>query len=169
SVQLVPRGGAFMEICLGSHFYDARRNTLVITQLPLRAWSFTVQCAALGFNPRTNEERPSPYVKDCADKTAKDRVYIEIKFKPEGYDALCKDYGNELLDPAQDAFGLYTEMRAGLNMVVKDGFVREFPSYSEVMRYWYGFRRDLYKLRLRRQLILAELRVLYYENVSRFL
>lgn len=168
SVSITMKGGRPTEMCFGSHYYDASRNTLYITQLPLRLWSFDVYCIALGYDAK-KEDANSPYVKDCVDNTSEDKVRMEIKFKPGGYESICNSHGDELLDPMQDFFGLYKDMQPRLNLTIEGGFVREFESYENVMQYWYVYRRDLYILRLRRERIVAELLVMYYENITRFL
>ncbi|MEM3062801.1 MAG: DNA gyrase subunit A, partial [Nitrososphaerota archaeon] len=113
-VKIIP----YQEICYGTYQYIPNSNTIHITQLPLKLWSFDLICKILHIDKKTGIEKGNEYVKSIIDNTTTD-VDIKIKLKSEAYDIICKKYGDELFDPIESYFGLYTRMTPHLNMVFK--------------------------------------------------
>jgi len=46
-------GKLVSEICIGS--YELRKNKLIVTQLPLKSWSYDYKCGLLGINPNSGK------------------------------------------------------------------------------------------------------------------
>lgn len=184
--------GGGTESIVGSCKYDSKTNTVIITQLPPGTWTFNYMCKLLGLDPETENEKSlkkntsasktapktknvrgsaKEYIKKIVDRSKQDNVEIHIKLKDGAYEEIDKNYGKpeENLSPLEDYFELRTNQRPMLNlMTVKDG-VREFKSYDEVVNYWFRQRKHLYKLRIERNILLLEFKILYYKNIQRFI
>jgi DNA topoisomerase-2 len=165
------------EICLGEYDIDYEKNTVTITQLPLKIWSYKYKCALLGINPangKTEDKDGKPYpskewVDDVIDNTGNDQNHILIKLKPGAMEYIEKYYGTDTLDPYEDYLGIYQILTPHLNMISPDNSIREFENYEEVMESWFILRKDLYIKRLERLIILLELRILYHKEILRFI
>ena len=176
-IGITPSGKNATEICRGSYTINEEKNYIRITQLPLKIWSYKYKCFLLGIHPKTKRSEdadgnPYPYkelVEDVIDKTGNDQVDILIKFKPGAMQKIQGEYGTDDLDPFEDYLNLYQVLSPHLNMFGINDSIIEFKGYGEVMEYWFSVRRELYKARLERQIILLELRIKYYENILRFI
>jgi DNA gyrase/topoisomerase IV subunit B len=168
------------EICTGTYEYDEERNQIIIKQLPLKIWSFYYRCKILGIDPdngKTEDKEGTPFprkdlVKDCIDHTANDKNHIIIKLEPGAMEKLESpesNYGNEYLDPIESYLELAQQMQPHLNMIIEDGSIKEFTAYEDIMKQWFPLRRQLYELRLQRQLILLRLTIQFHENELRFI
>ena len=60
-------------------------------------------------------------------------------------------------------------MKSHINLMLADHSVREFTQYEQVVLYWYPFRRNLYVARVVRQNIIFEIKILYYQNIIRYI
>lgn len=76
---------------------------------------------------------------------------------------------DELLDPIEQYLDLRTQMNAELNMQDENGFVRHFDNYEQILEYWFIRRKNLYIERINRNCVLMKLRVMYYDNVLRYI
>lgn len=166
------------EVCLGSYVYDEKTNSVKVSQLPLKVWSYPFRCELLGVTP--NKENvtanasgtPLPskeLVEDVLDETGNNLVHMEIKLKPGAYEQICEKYGTTDIDPLEDYLGLKQNMIHELNMISKDGTVIEFSNYSEVLEHWFPVRKELYINRLDRQRLLLEFEIIYHEQVQRYI
>lgn len=166
------------EVCLGSYVYDESQNTVKVSQLPLKIWSYPYRCELIGVTP--NKENvttnmsgaPLPskeLVEDVLDETGNNMVHMEIKLKPGAYEQICEKYGTNDIDPLEDYLGLKQNMIHELNMISKDGTVIEFNTYGEVLEHWFPVRKELYINRLDRQRLLLEFEIIYYEQVQRYI
>lgn len=164
------------EICVGTYELDEIKETVRITQLPLKIWSAKLKCSLLGINYKTkkieeDEEPPKEYIEDIIDHTANDKNDILVKLKSGSIEKITKMYENvnTCLDPIESYLGLYQILSPNLNMITKDGCVHEFKSYEEVMEYWFLIRKELYNQRLERQIILLELKIKFEQEILRFI
>lgn len=165
------------ETCKGYYILDEEKETVHITQLPLKIWSYPFKCNLLGINHKTgntedkegNPISSKEYVDDVYDNTGNDQNDIIVKFKKGTVSKILEDYGNHILDPIESYLGLYQIMTPNLNMFCAEDTIKEFKSYEEVMSYWFYLRRELYIKRRERQLIILELLILYYQEILRFI
>lgn len=171
-------GRVTTEVCLGSYTWLPEKREIHISQLPLKVWSHPFKCALLGVHPESGktedkEGHPLPskeLVEDCIDNTGNDQTDIIVKLVEGGYEKIMEGYGTPGgLTPIEDYLGMYQHMMPHLNMITEEGTIHEFKTYEEVMERWYPIRRDLYKERINRQLILVRLEIMYLENMLRFI
>jgi len=142
-----------VEICTGS-YKRLNRKMLQITELPFKVWSSKLKEKYLYI----------PEIKEITDKTADDEVNLLIEANPEFLDKM---------DP-MDYFGLEQKLATNMNLVKilehSDKLVvGEFKSYDEIFDYWYDFRKDLYKERIKRSRIYISLKLLFYKNIRNFI
>lgn len=164
------------EICTGTYEVDEDTNTIRVLQLPLKIWSEHFKCKLLGMDPKTGKTEDSfgeplpskPLVEEVLDYTGNDENNIIIKLKPGALKQI-HDYGSSELDPVEDYLEMYQLMNPALNMFVADGSIKEFRSYEEVMQHWFVVRKDMYKRRIERELVLLRFRILYFKSILRFI
>jgi DNA gyrase/topoisomerase IV subunit B len=181
------------EIITGKYTYDEKKNMVQITQLPPKFWSFEYSCKILGL-----EDKPSPtkkpaakvkaatlkrgktqegeevkgkeYVAQVFDNTSNEKVDLRIFLRPDSMEKINAEYGTEHLDSIEHYLGLYQRSTtANLNFVTPEGVIKEFDKFEDILCYWFDHRKKLYVTRLEYQRILLKLRVLYYENMLRYI
>lgn len=145
--------------CFGKYKYIRKKNIINITELPIRKW----------VKPYVDyiSEHKEKYV-DKVESTLGERPNINIKLKPGVFNTICQEYGNDTMDPIEQCFELRQNLAPSLNFVDEEGKVLMCTNYVEAMKKWFPMRRDLYKLRLRKDIIMCELMILYYQNLIRY-
>jgi hypothetical protein len=104
------------------------------------------------------------------DRSSVDRVDLIITLAEGAYPRILAEYGDEEIDPIEDALLLRASINPRLNYYRADGGVVEFgQSYLALLLYWAPLRRDLYRRRLEREKILAELRLLQQTETLRYI
>lgn len=170
----------YKEVCLGEYRLEKEKNRIVITQLPLKMWSYKFKCGLLGIDHKSGktedefgqELKGCEWVDDVIDNTGNDIVEIIVKFKPEGIDKIFekyKDHPVQDIDPIEKHLKLYKILSPNLNMMSVENSVKEFDNYEEVIEYWFLYRKQMYIKRIERQLILLKLEIEYYINLIRFI
>jgi hypothetical protein len=176
---ITPHGLKASEICLGSYhiLQCGELEQVIVTQLPIRIWSKTYKCGLLGLDPiteRSEDKDGNPYphkdlVLKVTDETGNDQNHIIITLKPGSIEKINAEYGTDMIDPIEDYLGLYQVMTPQLNMIGREGNIIEFASYEDIMRYWFVDRKNLYIKRLERQVALLKLRIMFNEEILRFI
>ncbi len=111
------------------------------------------------------------YVEDFEDNTSMEGVDIWIYLKTGAYDAITAEdskYGNPVFDPLEDYFQLKEPIYHHINLVNEKHEVVEYKSYEDVFNDWFEFRKNLYAVRVERELILIDLEVKMLQNMQRF-
>jgi DNA topoisomerase-2 len=164
------------EYSVGQYEYDSKKNIIHINELPL------------GMYPRNflgsdkEKSKPSEDAKNTRQplwarpefekkplcETSKD-INITLYIKSGEYEKIVSKYGNTDFDPIEDFLGLKTRLNSNINCIGADDTVLEFKCYENVVDTWFIERKNLYKLRIERQLILLKLQILYLENIIRFM
>lgn len=170
------------EVSYGDYEYNATTNTIHITQLPYRVWSYPYECWLKGIDPSTGKTermdkktgemiqlKKKPYITKVKDDTANGKNNIMVWLEDGAYEKIVEEYGTPLTDPIEHFLGLRSVMMMNLNMITDTGYVREFATYNEVFDYWYPKRRDLYIARIERMLLLNQYRIAYWKEVLRFI
>ena len=186
------------EIITGKYTYDAKKNMVHVTQLPPKFWSYEYSCKILGLDDKPaaeaikNTKKPAAKVKTAAlkraktaegedvkgkelvaqvfDNTSNEGVDLKIFLKPNAMETIEAEYGTDILTPIEHYLGLYQRSTAlNLNFVTPEGVIKEFEKFEEILCYWFEHRKQLYITRLEYQRILLKLRVLYYENILRYI
>lgn len=173
-------GNTVSEICLGEWSYNDQTGIMKISQLPLKVWSHHLRCSILGLDPDTEKSEkkvdgimtPIPrkeYVVGCIDNTGNDINDITIKIPPENYQRICEEYPADCMDPLEKYLEINQQMAPQLNMIDRDGYIKEYKAYEEVMCDWFLERKRLYIERMEREKILLKLKIMYYEEMLRFI
>lgn len=187
--------GVSTEIITGKYTYDAKSNVIHVTQLPPKFWSYEYACKILGLDDKptiVKDKKPAAKLKAATLKRAKTQegedvkgkelvaqvfdntsnlgVDLKIFLKPDAMTTIEADYGTDILSPIEHYLGLYQRSTAlNLNFVTPEGVIKEFDKFEEILCYWFEHRKNLYVTRLEYQRILLKLRVLYYENMLRYI
>jgi DNA topoisomerase-2 len=170
-------GGEASEVCFGTYEYDGTKNQIIISQLPMRIWSDVWKHKTLGINPKNgktenNTGKPLPkkeLVSEVLDRTGNDKNNIIVKLKSGAYETIMENYGTDGIDPIEAYLGLYKSFKYNINMINHQNMVREFDNYVDVMKYWFPLRRALYVKRIERNILLLELRIMYWNNILLFI
>lgn len=144
-------------LSVGTYTYDAKAGIINITELPHGTWIETYKAKM--------EEKPivSRVLDNC--DLGNDRINITIKLKGEIPLPKKIILG---LDHIIQYFELYTYLNDLINFINPEGTVVEYKTYESVMLDWFVERKEFYKLRVERDIILLKYRIMYYENVIRF-
>lgn len=164
----------------GRYTYDKVKNTIHVTELPLRVWTTPWYNHIVGIGKKKKSDDKQEKIEarkyvdpnKCANHSGKN-VNVQIALTPGGYEAICAEYArkrNKLdCDPIEDYFGLRSHMVSHLNMIGTDGEVVELCEYGEIFNYWYPLRRNLFKIRIERQIILTRLKIIMIKNCVRYI
>jgi len=121
-----------------------------------------------------------------------DSVNIEIFIKRDQYDAIFKSWGDEFksdgihfgkISDSQEpynphkhntaiehCFRLYHIMQSTLNFYSPNDTILEFDdNYLAALLYWIKIREEFYELRIKRGIVVLELKIDFYENIIRFM
>jgi DNA gyrase/topoisomerase IV subunit A len=164
------------EICLGKYVYNSERNVILIKQLPLKVWSYNFKCGIIGVDVKSGKSEnkagtplaKKELAKSCIDHSANNRNHIIIKLQDNAIEEM-KKYKTASMSAIENYFGLNQQMSMALNMFTEKIAIKEYASYSDILLDWFPLRKNLYILRLQRQNILLELKILFYENELRFI
>jgi DNA gyrase/topoisomerase IV subunit A len=155
------------EYFVGEYFYDEKEETIHISELPPGVFSTPY----LEGDPKKKDSkglRDDPLVDDYVDQTTINGVDITIYLKPGAGEEICQNYGGPIFDSFEEFLGLKVPVYHRLNMVSETGEVVEHKTYESVFETWYKFRRDLYAVRVEREVILNDLEILMLEEMQRF-
>jgi DNA topoisomerase-2 len=169
------------EICVGSCELDEDNNTVKITQLPLKVWSYKLKCSYIGCKPydekvttrKTKDGEVAlpnkEYVQEVTDNTGNNIVDMQVTLRPGAIEKIEEEYGDENIDPFADYLDLKQNLEQQLNMISKDGGVLEFDEYEDIIKHWFPVRKQLYADRLEREILLLKFQIKHWENVQRFI
>lgn len=177
-IEYVPKK---VECSVGKFTVSEDSTVIHITQLPLRVWIEPFIHKLLRYkngvpakDKDTDKKIPPKRgiikVIDDSDTSANE-VSIYVHVSREFYAIAKSKYREDTPLPVCIALylGLIVELRSNLNMVNKYGAVVEFSTYDEVLQYWYEERYVLYGRRLIKDLEVANIKLIYYTNIRRFI
>ena len=155
---------------VGEYTYDAETNTINITELPFGVYSDSY---INGGDAKITDKgiQSKKIVADVKDRTTENGVDITIYLTNDAKDVLLSSdtkYGNDKFDAIEDYFELKTPIYDRINLINEHGEVKEFATYEDVFDHWYKFRKDLYTVRVDREIILIKLEIKLIENMQRF-
>lgn len=169
------------EVCYGSYTYDKKSNCITITELPMRIWSYPYCCHLLGIDPHTGKtEKPNedgelvpiskkPYIKKIKDDTSNYVNDIKIWLESGTYEKILETYGTSVSDPVEDFLDLRRYLTPNLNMIDDSNYIREFPNYENILKYWFPICLDMHHDYLMRDIILKDCLLDYLQNTLRFI
>ena len=112
-------------------------------------------------------------VRDCS---TSDSVRIEVVLATGVYEMVTSaesKYGDAVIDPVEDLLALRVSLRPHLNYYSARGGVLELPNetagYLAAILYWAPLRASIYKARITRELVVAELRALEEEQTLKYI
>jgi len=158
------------EVCVGRYVYNKDKNQIIVTELP-----FCIATDTFVINNRAKED----VIDDIVNNSTDTDINIIIKLKPEGLQLIQEQQALKAKKTKKefDDFDVIEEylsdfkqsLKPQLNfMDYKTNILKSFESYKDVLLYWYPARKELYKKRIERQIILLRLRINYLENIIRF-
>lgn len=137
----------------------ARR--VIIHELPLQIWTSD-------FIAEISKKKDfDEMIADVMNRCAGDKVEIEYVLQPGALEKMEADL--IYTDRIEEWFKLRANMRSRLNLIGVDSAVIEFEKYSDIIKYWYGHRRDLYSVRVDRDIAILKMRIRAYEAKHRYL
>ena len=162
---------------VGVYTYSPTDNTVHITELPLGVFSNAYLRGPDDDKIKKKAEEKKgiqalEWIADYEDNTDMDGVNITLTLKPGAYEAITAEdskYGNiDEFDPFEDYLQLKEPIYHLINLVNDKNEVVEYTSYEDVFNDWYAFRKNLYAVRIERELILIDLEILMLKNMQKF-
>lgn len=160
---------------VGVYNYDSSDNTIHITELPPGIYSNAYLKGPDDGKFKKSDEKKGiqalEWIADFEDNTAMEGVDITLFLKDGAYSAITSEdskYGNEVFDPFEDYLGLKEPIYHHINLVNEKHEVVEYKSYEEVFDAWFEFRKNLYAVRIERELIITDLEISMLQNMQRF-
>jgi len=136
---------------------------IYINELPLRVWTtpYVAMLKKKALDPNSLIDTVNDYSDDM-------RVRIHVKLKQGALERLAEYADSYYADGVEEYLQLRDHMNLQLNMMNMDGGVSEFKNYEDIFRVWFPVRREYYRKRIERQLILLKLRIKYVDNIIRY-
>lgn len=159
---------------IGQYKKGDNSDELIITRMPIECYSGLMKEPFGNVNKDKKDSKRYWINKDeidtIQDNTTADGKFTEviIQFRKDGLKYVLDNYGNEYFDPIIDYLDLKQSLKANINMIDENYCVKEYKSYEEVLLDWFEIRKNLYIDRINREIILTELRILYYKNLIKF-
>jgi hypothetical protein len=153
----------------GMYVWDPETRTVTITELPM-GLSTAKYLETLVKPGRCKSNPRDEFIETVNDRSSSDKVELEIILHAGAFEKISENFGDEFIDPIEDAFMLRSSLRPHLNYYSADGAVLEFGEcYLASILYWAPLRRDLYNSRLTRESIILELRLLEENAILRYI
>lgn len=146
--------------------YCEKTNSVHITELPCGVFSH-----AYLFGDSFDSGKgiaAKEWVKNCIDNTSQSGVNIVVHLKEGALAAIESNYGNEHIDALEHYLELTAPIYNRINLIGENGEVIEFERYEDVFNMWFEYRRRMYIVRVEREIILCELRIMMLNNKQRF-
>lgn len=169
-----------IEYCYAKFNYNKAQNKIIVEDLPIRVWSNSFKIKHMGINPKTGknykidnegnhiEIKKTNFIKKIQDDTANYQVDMHIYFEDGGYNKLlkyCKDNNTTI----EEYLHLKKKLTSELNMINENRYITEFKNYEEIIDSWFIHRKNLYILRIQREIIILEIKINLNENILRFI
>ena len=171
---------------VGNYYYDTKTNTVHITELPLRVWTNTyiariekkagiirkktgTKSVDIESKSKRGTEEKSTIIHSIVDRSGINGINIEIKLKENAHLLLEEMNDSIWTDGFEEYFELKSKFINNLNMIGINGEVIEFNNYMDIIKYWFPIRKHYYELRIKRDLILLNLKILKITEVIRYI
>lgn len=161
---------------VGCYTYNEAENYVHITELPPGVFSDAYIKGSDNDKIKKKDADKKgiiakEWVDDFDDDTTEESVDIKLYLKDGAYEAITADdsgYGNEVFDCFEEYFELKDPIYDRINLINNKGEVVEYKSYEDVLTDWFQFRKDLYKARVEREIILIDLELKMLRNIQKF-
>lgn len=169
-----------VDYSVGKCAYSEKTNSLVVDELPM--W-VTVQKFVDSLEPwcenqkETKKAAKKPpkkdrevYIRSISDFSGETNVDVHIELMPGAWEAINAKYSTPEFDGIFNLIkNLKKTITPKLNYVSATGGVMEFNrSYLAALMYWFPFRRDMYKKRLERRIIILDAQIKLEEEICRY-
>lgn len=145
--------------------YELRARSIIILELPFTVWT----------DPYIEEleklrERDSRVIGagKIINRSTDNAINIEIPLTADAMETL-NTFAVNVFDGPEEYFCLRKSLHPNINLVGDSKQVIEFQTYERVINYWYPFRRKLYIDRTTRELELLALKIIWMENIIRYI
>lgn len=154
------------KVCLfGRYDYYTKTRILKITELPI-----SVNTLTFVDDLKKKKLHLMKLIESINDISTPDFVDIEIKLLVGSYELICEKYGDDEIDPIEDAFGLKMVVNSFLNYYGNNGQVLEFSQcYLAPLLCWAVERQRIYEARIMRQKIIAEIKIYEEDEILRYI
>jgi DNA topoisomerase-2 len=152
----------------GRYTYNAAKNTINITELPLRVWN-EQYINMLKKKARSENEKIISSVAGIVDASDDIKINISIKLKPGAKDILDSMNDSVWADGVEEYFQLRCRMDSHINLMGRNGEVIMYKNYEDVMYNWFAVRKEFYAKRIDRQRALIILNIRRLENIIRYI
>lgn len=163
---------------VGCYEYNEAENYVHITELPPGMYSdgYLKGSDSDKIKKKDTEKKKGilskkDLIDDYEDDTTEESVNIKLYLKPGAYESITADdsgYGNDVFDCFEEYFELKEPIYDRINLINDKGEVVEYKSYSAVLDDWYVFRKNLYAVRIEREIILVDMELKMLKNMQKF-
>ena len=151
--------------------------TMGVAKAAAKAAKSTANSTATKTNAKKTAAKKAPSTEklgdlvDMIENLSSDNLTkINIRFKnPTVLDRINSEYASKNFDGIVEFFKLKTKMQKFINLIGAQNEVIEFDDYSDVARYWFKYRKDLYKVRIERNILLREMTLKMKEIILKFI
>lgn len=158
------------EYSFGMYSWDAKQRTITITDLPI---GVTTQKYLDTLKAPKRDGAANPrmaFIERITNQSSTDAILIQVVLQDGAFERIGVQFGNSVIDPIEDALMLRTSLRPHLNYYGIDGVVLEFgESYLSVLLYWAELRRQLYQVRITRERIILQLKIIETYEILRYI
>jgi DNA topoisomerase-2 len=143
----------------GKYEYDDEEETIYITELPISVCTET-------FLDRLEDNK---YIADIDNYSKDATIAITIHLNKGAYAEITQVYGDSETDAIEDFLKLRQSLKPCLNYFGENGAVISCDDdYLTPIKHWFEKRKELYALRLQRDIELIKLRIIEQENEIRY-
>lgn len=159
-------GGIYGDIMYGKYTiaHGSDRDTVTITELPLRVWTINYLKALVVRAEKAPHEIYSAV--DASGDT--NRVCLRVETAPGLFKSIAERSDCSEHEAIMHYLRLQTTMTHHINMIGVNGAVVEFDRYIDVLHNWYPHRRDMYVRRCERKSVVLGLQIRMQENIVRY-
>lgn len=145
---------------VGRYSFNSKTCELTVTELPYGI------CSSMLVGERANPKSKHSIINnigylDATDSTSDESVNIVIQIDSREVENIKKKYtvDGSPFDYWETWLNLKTDLTNHINMIGVDNSVIEYKKYEDVLADWYPVRKDMYKNRINRKIVLCNLRI----------
>jgi DNA topoisomerase-2 len=158
---------------IGLYEYDDVNNTVHITELPPSKYSYSYcngsdEVRKKAIDNSKKGMRSKEWIDDIDDNTTIHGIDITIYLKDGAYEAIEKSHGNENFDCFEEYLELKEAIYDRINLINNNNEVVEYTTYENVFDDWFAFRKNLYGIRVEREIVINDLMIKMLINMQRF-
>lgn len=154
---------------VGRYTYDPVKSIIRITELPPSVYNKSyIKTVAFNKEELRQEFRDYYDYSNYDEVSNIDEIDIQFDVEPGTIEELGDKKEDTLFHPIEEFMKLKLAINSHINVITKEGCVKEYKYYASVFNEWFHERKELYRIRITRQIILSRLMIRYLENIIRF-